>query len=141
MIFDGCLVSANYNMTADILVETTTQDAKSKALVKTWAVHHSIKCYATSIVTDAVSDDSDGKQFRFAYDEWQFIKIRTGERLNKRQRVSNIRDKAGALIWVEAERGNVATEFEVQGVTPRLDPFQSVIDYEVLLKRVEVQNG
>lgn len=141
MIFDGCLVSANYNMTADILVKVIAQDPKSKAMVNSWEVDHSINCYATSIVTDAVSDDSDGKQFRAAYDEWQFIKIRTGERLTKRHRVTNIKDRSGNVIWIEDSRDGVPTEFEVQGVTPRFEPFGSVIDYEVLLKRVEVQNG
>jgi hypothetical protein len=141
MIFSGCLTSANYNMTADILVQTVVQDQKSKATTKLWEVDHQIRCYATSIVTDAVSDDSDGKDFRFAYSEWQFIKIRTGEKLGKRHRVSSIRDASGELIWTEMERNDAPTTFEVQGVTPRMDPFQNIIDYEVLLKRVEVQNG
>lgn len=141
MIFDTCLVGSTYGMTADIYVQSVVQDTKSKMTTKTWTLDHNINCEARSIQTDAVSDDASGKDFRQEYREHEFIKIITGERLNKRQRITNIRDKAGRLIWINDERGGDATIFEVQGVTPRFDPFQTLIDYEVLCKRVEVQNG
>lgn len=142
MIFGGCLTGANYNMTADIYVKSVTQSASGSGFLKgSWAKDHSITCYATSIQTDAVSDSGSGKKFNAEYDEYDFIKIHTGERLNKRQRVTNIRAANGNAIWVDEERGGDPTIFEVQGVTALLDPFGEVIQYEVLAKRVEVQNG
>jgi hypothetical protein len=141
MPFASCLIGSSYGMSADIYNQTVTQDPKSKATTKAWTLSHTINCDARSIVTDAVSDDGSGKDFRQEYREHEFIKIITGERLNKRQRVTNIRDKNNNLLWINDERDGDPTIFEVQGVTPRLDPWQSIIDYEVLLKRVEVQNG
>jgi hypothetical protein len=44
-------------------------------------------------------------------------------------------------MWAEAQRAGAATVFEVQGVTPISDPFGAIIEYEVLAKRVQVQNG
>lgn len=142
MIFDSCLVSATYNMTADVHNLAVTQNPKSKAISKVWTKDHSITCYAFGVLTDAVSDDASGKTFRFRYEENQYIKMHTGERLSKRQRITNIRDASGNLIWVEDDLpGSPATVFEVQGTTVRHDPFQNFVDYEVLLKRVEVQNA
>jgi hypothetical protein len=141
MIFSGCLVGAVYTMTADIQNKATVQDPASLMISSSWTKDHSITCYARSIQTDAVSDAAAGKKFNNIYMEYEFIKIMTGERLNQRQRVTNIRDAEGGLIWVESEANDVATVFEVQGVTPIFDPFGGLIEYECLCKRVQVQNG
>jgi hypothetical protein len=141
MIFSGCLVGATYNHTADIYKKTLVQDPTSYAVADSWAKDHSITCYARSIQTDAVSDAASGKKVNDIYAEYEFIKIMTGEKLNRRQRITNIRGSNGVLLWSEYERGEAVTVFEVQGVTSISDPFGAVIEYEVLAKRVQVQNG
>jgi hypothetical protein len=129
-------------MKADIHEKSVVQSASGSGFLKgTWAYDHTINCYATSIQTDAVSDSGAGKKFNAEYDEYDFIKVHTGERLNKRQRITNIKGADGKLIWVDDELGGAAMIFEVQGVTALLDPFGAVVQYEVLAKRVEVQSG
>lgn len=141
MIFSGCLVGAVYTHTAEIQSKTLVQDPNSLAVKSTWALDHKITCYARSIQTDAVSDAAAGKKFNDIYMQYEFIKVMTGERLSQRQRITNIRSAEGQLIWVEEERGDVATVFEVQGITPIFDPFGALIEYEALCKRAQVQNG
>lgn len=129
-------------MKADIYEKSVVQSASGSGFLSgTWALDHTINCYATSIQTDAVSDSGSGKKFNAEYDEYDFIKVHTMERLNKRQRITNVRAADGTVLWKEDERGGDPMIFEVQGVTALLDPFGAIVQYEVLAKRVEVQNG
>ena len=60
--------------------------------------------------------------------------------LTRRDRVTNIRDKrTGRLLWAEEEIGGIATVFEVNGITPVIDPFGVHVQNFALLQRVEVQ--
>lgn len=62
--------------------------------------------------------------------------------LTRRDRVTNIRDvRSGRLLWVEEETGGKATVFEVNGVTPVIDPFGNHVQNFALLERAEVQSG
>lgn len=58
--------------------------------------------------------------------------------LNRRQLVTNIRDRSDKILWLEEETGQ-PTVFEVQGVTPTFDPFGRHIDNLTVLKRADVQ--
>lgn len=62
--------------------------------------------------------------------------------LTRRDRVTNIRDKrTGRLLWAEEEIGGSATVFEVNGVTPVIDPFGAHVENFALLQRVDIQSG
>lgn len=58
--------------------------------------------------------------------------------LNRRQYVTNIRNKTTKIMWMEEENGT-ATVFEVQGVTPGFDPFGRHVDNTAILKRAVLQ--
>jgi hypothetical protein len=58
--------------------------------------------------------------------------------LNRRQLVTNIRNKSNQILWLEEETGK-PTVFEVQGVTPQFDPFNRYIDNLAVLTRSERQ--
>lgn len=58
--------------------------------------------------------------------------------LNRRQYVTNIRNKNDVILWLEEETGQ-PTVFEVQGVTPTFDPFGRHIDNLTVLKRAQIQ--
>lgn len=65
-----------------------------------------------------------------------------GTNITSRDVVTNIRNKWGEIIWKEEQmQGQPATTFEVTGVIPTTDPFGHIMDYHVLLKRSEVQDG
>lgn len=69
--------------------------------------------------------------------------------LTKRDRVLNIRNKKGQVLWKEEELGDStinddvvvykSTVFEVLGVTPVIGPFGEHIENYALLERAEVQ--
>jgi len=140
MIFSGCLTGANYNMKADVLSKVVTQDPLTRQFIETWTKTAEISCYARSIQTDAVSDAASGKKYNADYEEYEFIKVNTMKHLGKRDRISNIRSADGEYLWIESELQGAPTVFQVQGVTSEFDPFGTLVQYEILAKRVEVQN-
>lgn len=128
-------------MTADVLAPTVTQNATTGQIEKVWTVAETIKCYAESILTDAVSDDSSGKQFGNDYSEYEFISIKAGKPFSKRTRFRNIRGADGSSLWPQYERPSHSMVFEVQGCIPLLNPFGAVMQYKILAKRVEIQDA
>lgn len=59
--------------------------------------------------------------------------------ITKRDRVTNVTNRKGIIVWREEEANNAPTIFDVQGVTPVLDPFGNLIEWSALLQRSEVQ--
>jgi hypothetical protein len=137
----GCITSAKYNSTADLLEQQVSQDSTTREIVRDWSFTKTFSCYPQSIFTDAVSDAASGKRLDKDYEEFELIKIRTQLDLQKRNRVTNIRDSAGNVVWTEDNLERTPTIFEVQGTTPIFDMFNTLIEYEALLKRVEIQIG
>lgn len=63
-------------------------------------------------------------------------------RITTRDRVTNIRNSRGEIVWTEDTYGGVKpTVFDVEGVQPSLDAFGSIVEWFVLLNRSEVQSG
>jgi hypothetical protein len=62
-------------------------------------------------------------------------------KLSKRDRITNVTNRKGEIIWREEEFDNSATVFDVMGVTPIVDPFGVHIENLALLQRAEVQDG
>jgi hypothetical protein len=58
--------------------------------------------------------------------------------LNRRQLITNIRNRSNQILWLEEETGK-PTVFEVQGVTPQFDPFDRYIDNLAVLTRSDKQ--
>jgi hypothetical protein len=78
--------------------------------------------------------------FGNTYTNSQFIEVRTSERLNQREKIKDIRDANGEIIWYELNYpNNTGTVFEVVGSTPISDPFGGIVGYNAALKRSENQ--
>lgn len=159
-----CLTSARFNMKADILrqsAETETpegewvisHDPDSNEIIRVWEPNDNaepnpdsqlttFKCIARGIVTTGLNAQGTGEKFGELYDASDFVRINfpPNVRLTRRDRVTNIRDAKGNIIWVEEERTDGApTIFQVMGVTPVLDPFGKHIENSALLERAETQ--
>ena len=63
----------------------------------------------------------------------------TNEVITRRDRITDIRDSKGNLIWIEEESTDRPTVFEVTGVTPVTDPFGVHITNFSLLQRAQNQ--
>jgi hypothetical protein len=60
--------------------------------------------------------------------------------LTRRDRVTDIRNNKNILLWKEEEFDDRPTVFEVNGVTPIIDPFGNHIENSALLQRAEIQS-
>ena len=106
------------------------------------------ECQARGIITGGLNSQGTTERFtsKGDYENVDFVKLQVpvevGRVMSRRDRVTNITDSRGNLIWREEEYGRmVPTVFDVKGVTPSVDPFGSVIEYFVLLSRSEVQGS
>lgn len=59
--------------------------------------------------------------------------------ITDRDRVTNIKNQDGIVLWKEEEFDNAPTIFDVVGVAPITDPFGNLMEQVAILKRSEVQ--
>lgn len=102
----------------------------------------SFNCLARGIVDGGIRVAGTTERFSELYDGVDYVRIWYPKSvvLNRRDRITNIRDARGNIIWSENERGDGApTVFNVTGFTPVVDPFGRHIENSSLLERIEVQ--
>ncbi len=135
------LIDSILSMDLDLYVQSETQDANTGAIKKEWMFSKTIPCHAKGIVSNSATARSGDKQvFGAKYINDQIIQIRTIEKLNVRQKITNIRDSSGNVIWSEIDYPQeTPTVFEVVGVTPITDPFGGTLGFNSTLKRSENQ--
>lgn len=125
----------------DVYMQYDSQDAETGALKKVWHFYKTIPCSAKGIVSNSTSSRSGDKQILDnRYHNEQYVEIRTVEKINMRNKISNIRNKDGKFIWTELNYPTeTPTVFEIIGTTPIADPFGTIIAYSVRVKRSENQ--
>lgn len=163
-----CLTSARFNMKADVLraapvsVEdnlggwTTTQDPDSGEIIRSWQSGstdqgtpndtsddlETFPCIARGIIDGGIRVSGTTERWSSLYDAVDYVKITfpANVKLSRRDRITNIRDQHGNIIWFEEERLDGApTVFSVTGVIPVIDPFGRHIESNALLSRAEAQ--
>ena len=159
-----CLVSARFNMLLDVLrpasAPTTSsgnwnyvQDPDSGALQHLWLADDlstplinegliGVNCLVRGIVSPGARGSGNTQMFNAKYENIEFVKITFPASVNitKRDRITNIRDSNGNILWIEEEaNGSPATIFEVKGITPVINPFGKHVENGGLLTRAEVQ--
>jgi hypothetical protein len=128
-------------MQLDVYRQSEIQDADTGAIKREWNYHRTLDCHAKGVISNSATTRSSDKQvFSNKYMNDQIIQVRTSEKLTMREKVTNIRDTAGNVIWAEANfPTETPTVFEVIGTTPVTDPFGTVIAYNSSMKRSENQ--
>ncbi len=164
-----CLTSARFNMKADILrglvAEETTEgsgewvmehDPDSNEIIRVWkpadnpdtpeneagATLESFRCIARGIVDGGIRVAGTTERFGELYEGVDYVKISFPAKvvISRRDRITNIRDPRGNILWREEERPDRApTVFSVVGVTPIIDPFGKHVENVALLERAETQ--
>lgn len=130
----SCMIHARYNMTMDVLVQTKTRDAQSGELKRAWTPdpgRMGVKCVARSITGGGIRVVGSTERWSEQYDDVEVVKIQTALPIQKRERITNIKDRRGNVAW-----GDV---FEVYGSMPVLDPFGNIVEYDLLVQRADVQ--
>lgn len=134
------VVDGLMSMKMDVYRQEEEQDPNTGALVKRFMFYKTIDCYARGVIQENVNRNLDKQTFGNTYVNSQFIEVRTAERLSQREKVKDIRDSSGNVIWYELNYpNNTGTVFEVVGSTPISDPFGSVVGYNASLRRSENQ--
>jgi hypothetical protein len=134
------LVDSILNMKMDIYVQLDEQDPDTGAMKKTWAYSKTLPCYAKGIISNSSTRTADKQMMGNTYVNQQMIEIRTLDRITIRDKITNIRDADGTIIWTELDYPTeTPTVFELMGNTPITDPFGGVMGYNSLARRSENQ--
>lgn len=99
-------------------------------------------CIARGILDGGIRVAGTTERWNEIYDAVDYVRITfpARVRLSRRDRITNIRDNKGNIIWREEERADQApTVFEVTGITPVVDPFGRHIENMALLERADTQ--
>lgn len=135
------LIDSVLPMSLDVYRQFETQDPDTGAIVREWTYYKTIACHAKGVISNSATTRSSDKQiFSNKYTNDQIIQVRTSEKLTAREKVTNICDNEGNVIWNEINfPTETPTVFEVMGTTPVTDPFGRVIAYNSSMKRSENQ--
>jgi len=118
-----------------------TQDRDTGIIKKEWLFIKTVPCSAKGVISNSISTRSSDRQvIDTRYQNEQFIQVRTSEKLNMRNKLTNVRTKKGTVIWSEINYPTeTPTVFEIIGITPVTDPFGEIIAYNTMAKRSENQ--
>lgn len=141
----SCLAASVYTMKADIYNPEVTRDPKNGMVTKNWAIVKTIDCIARGLLGSKMGNNSSSVDIKDQIViNKDFIKIRTKEPISSISRVVAIRT-GDNVIWKEDyvanSKGGVdgATIFEPRGSTPIINFDGSIIEFETVLQRQEVQ--
>jgi hypothetical protein len=134
---------------------TTNQDPITGEIINNWVPgqqdnpdtpdvdeseeHVVIPCFVQGIYNTGIRAAGADEQFGAEYFNIEFVKmwIPANVSLTKRDRVTNIKDSLGNIVWRDEEYDDRPTVYNVQGVTPRFDPWNRPQDQFVLLKKAD----
>ena len=135
------LIDSVLSMQLDVYRQSEIQDPDTGAIKREWNYHRTVDCHAKGVISNSATTRSSDKQvFSNKYMNDQIIQVRTSEKLIMREKVTNIRDSAGNVIWSEINfPTETPTVFEVIGTTPITDPFGAVLGFNSSMKRSENQ--
>jgi hypothetical protein len=135
------LIDSVLSMKMDIYRQSDLQDPDTGAIVKQWNYYKTIDCHAKGIISNSATTRSSDKQIMSnKYSNEQVIQVRTLDRVLFREKITNVRNKDGLVIWSEINfPTETPTVFEVMGSTPITDPFGVVIAWNTTMKRSENQ--
>lgn len=108
-----------------------------------------VECLARGIMEGGIRVQGTTERFGELYENVDYVRIWIPSRhvVTKRDRITNIRNKQGQILWKDEEtnpyatNGWRATEFEVTGVTPEIDPFGRHTANVLMVQKAEVTTG
>jgi len=140
----GCISSTAYTMKADIYSASVTQGVAGE-VIRTWVKEETIDCYARGILRKGVGENSTAFEINnYVNILNSMVKVRTNKIIPADIRVVIIRNDY-ETVYKEGQdpssAGGVegATIFEPRGSTPIINFDGSVIEYETVLMRQEIQ--
>ena len=135
------LVDSVLPMLMDVYKQFDLQDPDTGAIKKEWHFDRTVPCSAKGVISNSSATRSGDRQVMSnKYVNDQVLQVRTSEKVTLREKITNIRDTTGNVIWEELNfPTNTPTVFEVMGTTPMTDPLGGVVGYNSTVKRSENQ--
>jgi len=135
------LVDSVMPLLMDVYKQFDLQDADTGSIKKEWQFEKTVACSAKGNISNSSSSTAGDKQtFSNKYKNEETLQIRTIGKITLREKITNIRDQEGTVIWEELNfPSNTPTVFEVMGITPMIDPLGGVLAYNATVKRSENQ--
>jgi hypothetical protein len=135
------LVDSVMPMFMDVYKQFDLQDADTGSIKKEWQFDRTVPCSAKGIISNSSSSRTGDRQVMSnKYTNDQILQIRTSDKITLREKITNIRDAEGTVVWEELNfPSNTPTVYELMGITPMTDPFGAVIGYNSTVKRSENQ--
>jgi hypothetical protein len=135
------LVDSVMPMLMDIYKQFDLQDIDTGSIKKEWQFDRTVPCSAKGIISNSSSSRNGDRQIMSnKYTNDQILQIRTSDKITLREKITNIRDTEGTVIWEELNfPTNTPTVYELMGITPMTDPLGGVIGYNSTVKRSENQ--
>ena len=136
-----CLPGVRYTMIADVLEESQLYDEDTGETLRTWKFLKKIKCIVYPYVEGGIRGMGSTETFAEHYKNMDFARVKTQAHLNKRQRITNVRNaKTGQIMWSEDEGDGSPTVFSVDGSAPISHPITgNIIEWVVSLSRASVR--
>ena len=128
-------ITTTHTMVADVYTESVVQNRAGQP-VREYVKDREIRCLARGILGQGIRVVGSAERYIDEdYEDVEVVKMRTSDKnLHKGLRVGNIRNgPRGEVLW-KNENGPIT--FIVEGVTPVFDPFNTVIEYDLLLRGV-----
>jgi hypothetical protein len=144
---------------------TDSQDPLTGQIIKVWepfpdipttpgidesVTYARVPCVARGIVDGGIRVAGTTERFSNDYENIDFVKmwVPAGVKITKRDRVTNLRDPRGRIVWYDEEYADIlnpdptktqarASVFNVNGVTPLFDAFNRHVESFVLLENVK----
>lgn len=135
-----CLIGAGYVMTAEVYNQTSSQD-RSGQMVREWDYDNPIiiTCNAEPAMSRSSSGATEIWGMEYNAEDWIIVKTTT--RLNRRQRIGEIKS-GDTYLWLDAPDPDVTGDegdpmvFEIKGVAPSTDIFGKIVEYVVYAERI-----
>lgn len=100
------------------------------------------KCIARGFVDGGIRVAGTTERWGEMFESVDFVimSFSSNVSISKRDRITNIRDAQGNVIWKEDEiPGSPPTIFDVSGVTPIPNPMGRLVEYQARLERSQIQ--
>lgn len=158
------VLSARFNMTCSVISQTNfdnppvagappLQDPDTGEFVRVWTKDtdpntaldqkKTFKCIARGVTSAGASGQGNTEFFNAdgTIKTVEFIRIQFSAdvSLSRRDRITDITNRKGVVVWREEENGGAPTVFNILGITPVLDPWGNHIEYSASCQRAEVQ--
>jgi hypothetical protein len=131
----------------------TQQDPETGDIIRVWVPDEDadepgnqslvINCIVRGVTNGGIRVAGTTQRYSEVYEniDWATLAFPKKYILSKRDRITNVTNAKGELIWKEEEiEGAPATVFIVMGVTPVVDPFGNHIENTALIQRAQVQS-